>query len=310
MATTIDTDLAGKIMSASAMEAFTKKLCPLQAFTTSFDTEAGQVGEKIVIPFVPEFANNASGGTSTVQTFNRGTNDYDKDLGAFVNDVQVSLGTHKYTNWQLTDQQVADNAIAQLETFGNQKGADLANAIFTDVTSAFKRADFATFETVTSTLTIEDIINARKAMVANGGDPTQCALLLNSDYYAKALSLAEFTADAYGGSEAIRQGNLPSIVGIPEVYECPTLPNNGEGLVGLLVHKSALAVAFRYLAPNSGGASSYTRVDRLSNEFGMTMGYRQFYKVETGVSFAVLEALYGYSPINGDAAIRITTATS
>src|SRR5210317_150168 len=126
MTTTIDADLAGKIMAASAMEAFNKKLTPLNAFTTSFDTEAGQVGEKIVIPFVPEFANN---GSTSVVSFNRGTNDYDKNITTNINEATINLDSHLFTNWQLTDQQVAENAIAQVETFGGQKGADLANSV-------------------------------------------------------------------------------------------------------------------------------------------------------------------------------------
>jgi len=308
MTTTIDADLAGKIISANALEAFTKKLAPLQAFTTSYDTDAGQTGEKIVIPYVPQFAND---GTSTVSAFTAGTTKYDADKSSKIDEATVQLDSHLFTNWTLNDTQVSENAVASLERFGAQKGADLANEIFVSICSTVVASNFSSSETVSATatsLSLDDIINARKVMVGNGGDPAQCALILHSDYYAGMLSFAELTADAYGSSDAIRQGNVPSIVGIPSVYECPTLPENGENLVGFLVHPAALAVAFRYLQPNSGGEAAYTRTDKLSNDDGMTMGYRQFYKADTGESVAAIEALYGYTTVNPDAIVRLVHA--
>ena len=308
MATTIDADLAGKIISANALEAFTKKLAPLQAFTTNFDTDAGQAGDKIVIPFVPEFAND---GTSTVSSFTAGSTQYDADKSSKISEATVDLDSHLFTNWTLNDTQVSENAIASLERFGAQKGADLANEIFVSICSLVVASNFSSTESVSATpssLSLDDLINARKTMVANGGDPSQCALILHSDYYAGLLSLSEMTADAYGSADAIRGGQVPSILGIPAVYEVPTLPENGENLVGMLVHPAAIAVAFRYLQPNSGGEAAYTRTDKLSNEFGMTMGYRQFYKPESGESVAAIEALYGYTKVNGDALVRINHA--
>jgi hypothetical protein len=307
MATTIDADLAGKIISANALEAFTKKLAPLQAFTTSFDSDAGQVGEKIVIPYIPEFAND---GTSTVSAFTAGTTSYDADKDTKISEATINLDSHLFTNWKLNDTQVSENSVAQLERFGQQKGADLANTIFVSICSTILNDPFSTSEEVpasASSLSLDDIIGARKAMVTNGGDPAQCSLILNSDYFAGLLSLTELTADAYGSSDAIRGGKVPSILGIPAVYETPQLPDNDERLVGLLVHPAAIGVAFRYLQPNSGGEAAYTRTDRLSNDDGMTMGYRQFYKATTGESFAVLEALYGYVTINPKACVRLVT---
>lgn len=308
MATTIDADLAGKIISANALEAFTKKLAPLQAFTTSFDTDAGSVGDKVVVPYVPEFAND---GSTTVSSFTAGSTQYDADKSSKIDEATIELDSHLFTNWTLNDTQVSENAVASLERFGAQKGADLANQIFVSICSLVVSSNFSSSEEVSATassLSLDDIINARKTMVANGGDPSQCALILHSDYYAGLLSFSELTADAYGSADAIRSGQVPSIVGIPAVYETPQLPENSQNLVGMLVHPAAIAVAFRYLQPNSGGEAAYTRTDKLSNDDGMTMGYRQFYKAESGESVAAIEALYGYTKVNTDALVRIVHA--
>jgi hypothetical protein len=300
MALTIDTNLAGKIISSNALEAFTNRLAPLQAFSTSFDNDAGQIGDRIEIPFVTKFGND---GTSTVSAFNTSSNDYATAGSAEIEAVTVSLGNHVKTTWSLQDVQATEYATAQLERFGNQKGNDLASKIFTDVSGKWIADNFSnnTVVGVASAFDLDALLEARASVVSRGANPSDCSVLLSSSHYNALLGDSSFQADAYGGSEAIRQGVIPAIAGFQAVYECPQMPNT-DNLVGVITHPSALAVAFRYLAPSGSGSGAYTRTDRLTNDLGMTMGYRQFYQPETGIDFATLEAVYGYSVVNGDAA--------
>ena len=126
---TFDSDLAGKIIASSAMEAFTDTLAPLNAFSTSFDAEAGQVGEKVVIPFITQFANS---GSKQSADFTDGTTKYSTTQTTAATEATITLNKHKYLSWKLNDLQRAEIAIAQLETFGRQKGADLAQVVFQD----------------------------------------------------------------------------------------------------------------------------------------------------------------------------------
>ena len=300
MALTIDTNLAGKIISSNALEAFTNRLAPLQAFSTSFDSEAGQVGDRIEIPFVTKFGNS---GTSTVSAFNVSSNDYSNAGAAEIESVTVSLGTHVKATWSLQDVQASQYAVAQLERFGNQKGNDLATKIFGDVSAKWIASNFTntTVVGVASAFDLDALLTARAEVVGRGANPSDCSVLLASSHYNSLLGDTAFQADAYGGSEAIRLGVIPAIAGFQAVYECPSLPTTAN-LVGVITHPSALAVAFRYLAPSGSGGGAYSRTDRLTNDLGMTMGYRQFYQPETGIDFATIEAVYGCSVVNGDAA--------
>lgn len=306
MALTIDANLAGKIVSTNALEAFTKLLCPLNAFTTSFDNEAGQVGDRIEIPFVTQFGNN---GSTTVGAFNASSNNYSTAGTTDIDAVQVSLGNHQKTTWGITDFEAAEYQIAQLERFGSQKGNDLATKIFTDVTGLMTSGNFSNNTAVgaANAFTLDELLDARAKIVARGANPADCSVLLGSGHFNALLGDARFSADAYGGAEAIRQGVIPSLAGFRAVYECPNIAS-GASVNGVIAHPNAIAVAFRYLQPTEGGASAYTRTDRLTNEYGMTMGYRQYYEPQLGKSFATLEAVYGFSVVDGNALERLTTS--
>lgn len=303
-ATTFDADLAGKVISASALEAFTDTLAPLNAFSTSFDTEAGQVGEKIVIPFISKFA--ASGSTQ-VGTFTDGTTTYDTTGTTGADEATIDLDQHLYTSWELQDLQATKFSVGQLERFGKQKGADLAKAVFEDVLEVVTAANYSDAVTVASgSFGLDDIADLREKLVENGGDPSQSSLILNPAYFSALASQSSFQANTYGGTEVIKGGSFGSILGIPNVYESTAIPSNSENLVGILAHPAAIGVAFRYLQPLNTGA--YSRAERLSNEDGMTMGYRQFYLPEKGIEYAALEALYGKVKINDQAIIRLTSS--
>lgn len=302
--TSFDSDLAGKIISANALEAFSASLAPVNSFSTSFNDDAQSVGSQVIVPFISEFA---ATGTSQVGDFSEGSSTYDDTGTTGITESTVALSSHKRVTWELNDIQAANYSTASLERFGKQKGADLAKAVFQDILSAVTSSNFAdSVAEASSTFDAEDIIEIRKEMVNNGGDISQCALILAPDYYAGLLADDRFKADAYGSDDAIKGGNVPSVVGIPSVFESNAIPDNSENLVGLLVHPSAIAVAMRYLAPLD--PSAYGRADRLTDENGLVMGYREFYSPEKGKQFATLESLYGYATVNGDAIIRITSS--
>jgi hypothetical protein len=306
MATSISANLAGKIIASSAMEAFGDILTPLTGVTTSFDTEASQIGTTINIPYMSQFANT---GTSLTAAFTDGTTKYSTVQAAAMGEVSLAINTHKYLSWKIYDQQTTQFSLMQLETFGKQKGADIARNIFNDVFGVISDANFADNKAkivAQASFDIDSLLDIRETMTERGGDISQCSLVLNAGHYANLMADSRFVANQYGGTDVIRGGKVGQVVGIPNVYEVNQLPNSSESLVGFLIHPAALAVAFRYLAPMNTGA--YSRADRLTNELGMTMGYRQFYLPEEGTEYATIEALYGFKLVNTDGIIPIRSA--
>lgn len=306
MATSISANLAGKIIASSAMEAFGDILTPLTGVTTSFDSEASQVGTTINIPYMSQFANS---GTSLTASFTDGTTKYSTVQAAALGEVSLAIDTHKYLSWKIYDQQTTQFSLMQLETFGKQKGADIARNIFNDIFGVISDANFndsVSKVVAQASFGIDDLLDIRETMTERGGDISQCSLVLNAGHYANLMADSRFVANQYGGTDVIRGGKVGQVVGIPNVYEVNQLPNATENLVGFLIHPAALAVAFRYLAPMNTGA--YSRADRLTNELGMTMGYRQFYLPEEGTEYATIEALYGAKLVNTDGIIPIRSA--
>jgi hypothetical protein len=306
MATSINSNLAGKIIASSAMEAFGDLLTPLNGLTTSFDSEATQVGTSINIPYMSQFANS---GTQLTASFVDGTTKYSAVQNAALGEVTLTIDQHKYLSWKIYDHQTTQFSLMQLETFGRQKGADMARTIFNDIIGKVTYATYGDGEVVAaSAFGIDNLLNIRETMVDAGGDISQCSLILNAEYYANLMADSRFVANTYGGTDVIRGGKIGSVVGIPNVYEVNQLPNSSENLVGFLVHPASIAVAFRYLAPMNSGA--YSRAERLTNELGMTMGYRQFYLPEEGTEYATIESLYGSVVCNTDAIIPLRSATA
>ena len=98
MANTIPAGLQNNIISQSALEAFAKKLAPLQAFSTSFNDEATKRGDTINVTTLSNTSSAASfAGTYTAQDVTYGT-------------TAISLDQHLFVTWHITDTQAAESS--------------------------------------------------------------------------------------------------------------------------------------------------------------------------------------------------------
>lgn len=285
MANTINANLQNNIISQSALDAFTSILTPLQAFSTSFNDEAAERGKTISITTLAT--------TSSAANFAGTYSDQDTTYGA----TQISLTNHKFVTWHVTDTQVSQSSAVELERFGYQKGGDLAKAVYEDILTEVTVANYgiaAGFTGAASTFDSDDVADLRQDMIDYGVDISQCALVIGNAYFTNLLKDTSLSnALNFGGDEVIRGGKVPSLFGIPYIYETASIPTNSENLIGFICHPSAMAVAMRYLEPVN--TQEYISAKRMYDEStGMVLGYREFYTPSTGVQTAVLEAVYGF----------------
>jgi hypothetical protein len=77
-------------------------------------------------------------------------------------------------------------------------------------------------------------------------------------------------------------------------------------LVGFATLPDSILVAMRYLAPQQG--NTYFQAAPVSNEYGFTLGFRDFYDNNLGQRVQVLEANYGFLLGNPNALVRLVSA--
>lgn len=305
MANTISSAQKNSLISQSALEQFTKILAPVNAFSTSFNDDASDRGDQVNILNI---ANTSTAGDFVVADGYTNTN------STFGN-TTISLNRHKFVTWHVTDKERSNSSAVELERFGYQKGGDLANAVFQDILSAVVTASFPDEVACLSTdFGVDEVAELRQEAVKNSLPIDNTSLLLSPEYYGNLIQdSAVASALAYGGNDAIRGGNVPSLFGIPAVYESNSIPDNdpaggtAENLVGLLAHPCGLAVAMRYLEP--ANTQEYISAKRVSDdETGMVMGYREFYDPQKGVHTAVLECVYGYAVGRGEGIVRLVSS--
>jgi hypothetical protein len=299
MANSINQNLQNNIISQSALEQFASILAPLNAFSTSFNDEASQRGNKVTILNLANTSSATDFGAST------GYASQDTTYGQ----TQISLNKHKFVSWHISDKQRSESSAVELERFGYQKGADLAKAVFQDICSDIKNANYSDKKiSGASAFDADDVADMRSLALGNNLPIEGCSLVLNNGHFTNLLKdSAVASALNYGSSDAIRGGNVPSLFGIPSVYETNSIPANSENLQGFLAHPCGLAVAMRYLEPSN--TQEYISARKVSDpKTGLVMGYREFYDAKMGVQTAVLECVYGSAVGRGEGIVRLVSS--
>ena len=269
------------IFAQEALQAFVSKLLPIKAFSRSFSSEASRKGNAVYVPMVS---------TVTATTFNQSYT----GTGGTLSTITVSLNKHKISTVDLTDVQAMNSSAADFLNFAKQQGNALAKLVLQDILSIVTSANFGAPIVTTATWSRTQVRVMRKALITGDVDLSACSLVVNAEIYDNLLADTNIVqAFQYGGSEAIREGSIPKIMGLP-IYESNVIPANGITLSAFAAHSDSIAVAMRYLEPQS--SERYDAVQQVTDpETGITLGYRRHFDPNTGTAYASFEALYGFA---------------
>lgn len=298
MANTIDTSLNNELVSSAVLNAFVSEIQPILGFSTNFSSAIGTRGDTVHVPYVP--AASAAADFSAAAGYTRQNTTLDKRT--------VELNKHKFVSWRVTDLEQTRSSAVSLEMFGMQKGFQLAKAVFQDILSVVTAANYgsAAHTGAASNFDSNDVADIAAACDAADMPSVPRNLIIASNYYWNLVKDTGIkSSDAFGGSEAIREGRIPNLFGF-NVFKSNLIPGNSQNLVGMAAYPSAVAVAMRYLAPVGGGGDGTYRA--VVDTSGITLGYREFYDNDLGERVAIMEALYGYSKAEGAAIKRIVSA--
>lgn len=265
-----------KIAAERAIVAAHGYIAPLKFFATSFSEEAKNKGDAVLVPVF-----NLSASTE----FDADSNNYAGTENG-VDGVAVTLSSHLVKSVRVTDKQLADTDIDFFENagraIGERLGQDVVGNVLGLVADATLTASFTTANSQSKTATA----NLYAIADTNGIDPRDAVVVLPPAKFAGILS--QLDANVYGGMDAIREGLIPNLYGFYGVFSSNQLP---EGVGGAIIHKEAIGVASRYLAPE---ASAYSEVGQMKDDkSGFTIGFRRFALPDTGRRYLAGEALFG-----------------
>jgi hypothetical protein len=284
------------ILTNAAIEAFTAVMTPLNVFARNYSSDAVERGDKVKVLWIPtqaaarDFAGSYSPGDITATG------------------LDVVINRHKVVTWSTTDVDLSLNPIIAIEDFGRQMGANLGVAVLADIWSLLTAGNFPTSTAVgpASEFDSDNLIDVKAAADAVHWPAAGRNVVLSGNHFNGLLKDGSLKSAAnYGGPEAIRRGEIPALVGFG-VYDSQLVPTTAN-LCGFATMPDAMLVAMRYLAPQEG--NNYFQAGPVSNDSGMTLGFRDFYEAMEGRRIQVLEANYGFLRGNAAALIRLLSTS-
>lgn len=278
------------IYAQEALKAFTAMLTPLGVFSSDFSSAAENKGSAI---YVPRY--DALSATTFAYT-NNSSRPYEGE-GGTINVITVNLNNHHLVPFDITDIQAVNSSAAVGDRYAQQQGRELGKRVLQTIWSQVTTGSFGAAVVTTAVANWgRTAIRMGRLALAKRDVPIdgKLSLVANEDIYDAILGDTGIQAAyAYGGSEAVRKGEVPEVVGV-KIAHSNLLPLNGISLGAFFAHPDALAVAMRYLQPQASG--EYQAAFAVTDpESGITFGYRRHFNPGSGKLHINMEALFGYA---------------
>jgi hypothetical protein len=296
---TISAELQINTILDSALSALKKQLLPLNAFTTVFRDVALQGTNKVVVPFHP-LESTASTDFNGTYTFGNST----------TNSREVTVNKRKYQSMGFTSSELARQPGLDLRKIGEMKGQKLAEDVLTDILGLVTNSNFgsAVHTGAASNFDVSDVIDIREACNQANFPKLGRSLFLDSTYDAYLLKDSNIRkALEFGGTEAIREGRIPRLLGF-DYYDTTMIPANGENLKGMALYQNAILVAFAPIPPAGHLANKVAYQSLTDPETGLTIEYRGWGIENTDQTVDVIEVNYGFGKGDEGALKRIVSA--
>jgi len=294
MSNTVAANLDGRRISDAFFASFKARLAPVTSFATDF---SGSILRGVKTVNIPLY------GPASSEDF---AGDYSASPDTVIEEREVAIDRHKFDTINLSDTEAATTQV-EFERLAEDAGSNLAEEVFKDMLNPITVVDYYYEVVKTAALFDGDSVVDMKALADENKMPkNDRTLLLGDSYYNNLIKDPSIkNSNRYGSPEAIQQGTISGLYGC-DIRQVSSIPDNGEHLEGLLVYPSALAIAMRYLKPES--PEVYTRVDRYTDpETGITVGVREFYETQTGHRYMVFECNYGRDKGLEEACVRVVS---
>ena len=300
MAITIDSALQIDLIMAETMRAFERRVLPITLFSTVFRSVPLKGTNKVDVPYFPLV------GTAS-QDFSYSTGYPTAGTGA-IEVRQVTVNKRKFQEITFQSDELVRQPVLDPEKLGMLLGEKLAEDVVSDILSVVTNANFgaAVFNGPSNAFDSDDVSDIRTAcnLAHWPKGPGFRGLILDSNYDGSLVKdLKNYSSS---GSDTIwKNGELAEVLGF-KYAESPLVPANGENLVGMAVHPSAILVAFAPITPAPAVQHVMADYRTITNKQGLTLEYRAFGSATADKETHIIEANYGYATGELAALKRIT----
>ncbi len=281
-------------IAQNSLDYFKSSFLPLKTITRDFSQDIMQKGESVSTRIITGLSDaDLSSGFSA--------------SNATTTAVTVSLSNYRGVCIALTDLEVTKagslNWLEEMFLVPMVEG--VLNGVFNVLLPLVTTANFSGEKIVpAANFDVDAIVDLDSALSTNKISRTNRSLFLKPTYTGP-LKKDNSVQAAYaiGGTEVVRQGNLPALSGFTPYEITCTVPDNGQFLEGFACHPAAFAMAARQIAtpPNFTG-----QIENVSeSETGLPLQWRTWYDHTAGKTFLSVGSLWGFTAGVGSALIRI-----
>jgi|GEM_PF-460919 len=287
-ANTIPAELQRNVTLQEVVRAFARILLPFRAFSTVFSNVPLLGTNKISVPYYPLV-------TAASTTFVAANGYVMGD--STINAKEITIDKRLYQPIRFDSSELARQPAINMGEIVAAKASKLAFDVFADTFSIVTAANYgaSVFTGVASTFDSVDIADLKGVADVANWPMEGRSLILKSAYDVNVLKDASVKAAyAFGSAEPIRLGSIPSIFGL-DYYVVNALPSNGENLVGVLMHKSAILFATSPIMPADEVRAQLSAYEVVTNaETGISFEYRRWGNPDMDQRREVIECNYGY----------------
>lgn len=278
------TNLA-RLFVEGAVEGFVDFVVPVTAFSTAINVVGADIGDTVRVPFV----NNASASSAFSYATGYVAN------GNGVTGKDITLNTLLYQEFNLTDTEMSELSTDALIRLGRQAGARLGvDVMSASLAAVISDANFPTSASYSSVAFSGSAALADLDKLANDKKwPSQDrSIIAGTSLWQQLMSNPGITAAyAYGGSEAVRLGQIPSIFGFKPYKTTSTLPNGDKG-IAMAPQGILLGMAW-HKAPSEANTVLIDSFQATDTRTGLVLGYRSWYDPKFATTMKVIDCLIG-----------------
>ena len=299
---TIPSQLQRVAVSQEVVTALASRLLVLRAFSTVFSNVPLQGEDKIRVPYYPL--------QSTASTDWVAGNGYVMgDTATSYKEIPVNKRKYQAVSWSSAEARRQPFLI--VEKLAIQAADRLAYDMLIDVLSVVTNANFgAAAKTETSAnWDSVDVADLKGVCDTAQWPDSPRALVTSSAYDVNLLKDSSIKAAMnYGGSEGVRDGRIPKLLGF-DYHVSTVIPANGENLTGFCVYPSAVLVASAPIEPTREVRSHMGSYDTfVDSQTGAILEHRIWGNPDFDNTREVIEVNYGYAAGEAAALKRIVSA--
>jgi len=290
MPTNIDT--AVEIYSNKFILGLTRALAPLRAFSLDLSDDIVDEGTSVNVPLVT---------ADTVGDWNDTTNNYARAAGS-QKTKSVKIDKRKICGFPVTQNMMANFRPNQWEGKAELNQKEMADTVLAAITSVVTPGNYGDGADKKVGVVLAEfkryaVATLRAQIVKAKLTPAKCVLALNPDFFSALLG--DLDANVYGGTEAVRSGAIPGLLGFRSIIEVPQYAGPG-----FCCHPDAIACASRKV-PVADTTPYKEFGSMVEPETGLTLNRVVYTEGAIGKTNFSTECWYGYDVGNGDALIRL-----